>query len=30
VSDLRWEAVTNGEDVFVWEGDDLVHEWKAY
>jgi hypothetical protein len=27
---LRWEAVTNGEDVFVWEGDDLVHEWKAY
>lgn len=29
-SDLRWEAVTNGEDVFVWEDDDLVHEWKAY
>jgi hypothetical protein len=27
---LRWEAVTNGEDVFVWEDDDLVHEWKAY
>jgi hypothetical protein len=27
---LRWEAVTDGEDVFVWEGDDLVHEWKAY
>jgi len=27
---LRWEAVTNGADVFVWEGDDLVHEWKAY
>lgn len=27
---LRWEAVTNGEDIFVWEGDDLVHEWKAY
>jgi hypothetical protein len=26
----RWEAVTDGEDVFVWEGDDLVHEWKAY
>jgi hypothetical protein len=26
----RWEAVTNGEDVFVWEGDDLVHEWKVY
>lgn len=29
-SDLRWEAVTDGEDVFVWESDDLVHEWKAY
>ena len=27
---LRWEAVTNGEDVFVWEDDDLVHEWKEY
>jgi hypothetical protein len=27
---LRWEAVTNGTDVFVWEGSDLVHEWKAY
>jgi hypothetical protein len=26
----RWEAVTNGEDVFVWESDDLVHEWKDY
>jgi hypothetical protein len=26
----RWEAVTDGEDVFVWDGDDLVHEWKAY
>ena len=25
-----WEAVTDGEDVFVWEGDDLVHEWRAY
>ncbi len=25
----RWEAVTNGEDVFVWEGDDLVHEWRS-
>jgi hypothetical protein len=23
----KWEAVTNGEDVFVWESDDLVHEW---
>jgi hypothetical protein len=29
-SGLRWEAVTDGEDVFVWESDDLVHEWKAY
>lgn len=30
VNDARkWEAVTNGEDVFVWEGDDLVHEWSA-
>lgn len=26
----RWEAVTDGEDVFVWSGDDLVHEWKGY
>jgi hypothetical protein len=26
----RWEALTDGEDVFVWDGDDLVHEWKAY
>ncbi len=25
-----WEAVTDGEDVFVWEGDDLVHEWRDY
>lgn len=25
--DRKWEAVTDGEDVFVWEGDDLVHEW---
>lgn len=24
-----WEAVTNGEDIFVWEDDDLVHEWRA-
>jgi hypothetical protein len=23
----KWEAVTNGEDIFVWESDDLVHEW---
>lgn len=23
----KWEAVTDGEDVFVWESDDLVHEW---
>lgn len=23
-----WEAVTDGEDVFVWDGDDLVHEWR--
>ena len=23
----KWEAVTNGEDVFVWEDDDLVHEF---
>jgi hypothetical protein len=27
---LRWEAVTDGEDVFVWESDDLVHEYKEY
>jgi hypothetical protein len=27
---MRWEAVTDGEDVFVWESDDLVHEWKEY
>jgi hypothetical protein len=25
----KWEAVTDGEDVFVWEGDDLVHEWSS-
>jgi len=25
----KWEAVTDGEDVFVWEGDDLVHEWNG-
>lgn len=25
-----WEAVTDGEDVFVWEDDDLVHEWRPY
>jgi hypothetical protein len=30
VNDARkWEAVTDGEDVFVWESDDLVHEWNA-
>ena len=30
VNDARkWEAVTDGEDVFVWDGDDLVHEWNA-
>ena len=23
----KWEAVTDGENVFVWSGDDLVHEW---
>jgi hypothetical protein len=23
----KWEAVTDGEDIFVWESDDLVHEW---
>jgi hypothetical protein len=27
---MRWEAVTDGEDVFVWVGDDLVHEFKEY
>jgi hypothetical protein len=28
INDARkWEAVTNGEDIFVWEDDDLVHEW---
>jgi len=25
----KWEAVTNGEDIFVWEDDDLVHEWRT-
>lgn len=29
-SSKRWEAVTDGEDVFVWESDDLVHEWETY
>lgn len=30
VNDARkWEAVTDGEDVFVWDGDDLVHEWSS-
>jgi hypothetical protein len=24
-----WEAVTNGTDVFVWEGTDLVHEYRT-
>ena len=27
---LRWEPVTNGEDVFVWLADDLVLEFKDY
>jgi hypothetical protein len=27
---FRWEAVTNGTDVFVWYGTDLVHEYKDY
>jgi hypothetical protein len=27
--DRKWEAVTNGEDVFVWEGDALVHDWST-
>lgn len=26
----RWEAVTAGEDVLVWDGSDLVHDWSAY
>ena len=30
VNDARkWEAVTDGEDVFVWDGDDLVHDWST-
>jgi hypothetical protein len=30
INDARkWEAVTDGEDVFVWEGDDLVHDWST-
>jgi hypothetical protein len=30
VNDARkWEAVTNGEDIFVWDGDDLVHDWST-
>ena len=29
-STLRWEPVTNGEDVFVWQADDLVLEFKDY
>jgi hypothetical protein len=27
--DRKWEAVTNGEDIFVWDGDDLVHDWST-
>jgi hypothetical protein len=30
VNDSRkWEIVTDGEDVLVWESDDLVYEWSA-
>jgi hypothetical protein len=30
VNDARkWEVVTNGEDIFVWESDDLVYEWSS-
>jgi len=29
-SSRRWEPVTDGEDVFVWESDDLVMEFKEY
>ena len=29
-SGKRWEPVTDGEDVFVWDGDDLVMEWLVY
>lgn len=25
----KWEVVTDGEDVFVWDGDDLVFEWSV-
>lgn len=25
----KWESVTDGEDVWVWVGDDLVHEWNS-
>ena len=25
----KWEVVTDGEDVFVWEDDDLVYEWSS-
>jgi hypothetical protein len=25
----KWEVVTDGEDVLVWESDDLVYEWNA-
>jgi hypothetical protein len=27
--DRKWEAVTDGEDIFVWESDDLVHDWST-
>lgn len=30
VNDSRkWECLTDGEDVFVWEGDDLVFDWST-
>jgi hypothetical protein len=30
VNDARkWEAVTDGEDIFVWESDALVHDWST-
>ena len=30
VNDARkWEALTDGEDIFVWEGDALVHDWST-
>lgn len=27
--DRKWEAVTGGEDVFVWDGDDLLYDWSS-